>query len=363
MVPDQLGCCNAPNDAFGKVAAMVRAGITTPRVLLFANEDYIVIAVCVTVVVAFTTILALVHVALIPPAAPVDLLHFALIVVVLFLAGFSTGHLPVLCDFRTLVNDLILRLLPDNNLLAHRFLHDNGLWCLLADDDGLRGRRFRSEELGGPRVLFELVGRRFSHRQLPLVLPLEAVLSYGRWRRWRALYFTLDAVLADLAVGAGRRRRALDVAFDVADLADLAGGGFVSFHNVLSSFAPDGLVPLDYILSRFTALLDRLALAVDKAHFGLVGVFLEAVVGNLVALDGGVAARSTARGRLPVALPLALSEDGRHGVGSGGTGKMFAMAGPVSRARAGGRLSAGLPSRAGGQMVCNVQLANRWYVR
>jgi hypothetical protein len=137
---------------------------------------------------------------------------------------------------------------------------------------------------------------------LALHLAFDAILSDGWWRG-RALQLALDAVLSYLAAG---RRFALDLAFDEAILSYLAVSVVVTV--------------VDDVFAHLSALLDVFVVrAVHEAHFRLVAVFLEGVVWDLVALYCGVAASAVGT-RLPLAVPVALPENGRHGSRAGGGG-------------------------------------------
>jgi hypothetical protein len=302
VVSHELGCTHSGKNSSAEVLGMVGTRVTTPAFLLLMNVDYLVVTVGVPFLITVSAVLALVVVCPLFTAAPIDLLYFALVIVVFVAAGLAAGYLSVLCYFCTL-NQLIRGLLAaHNDLLRRGLLDDDGLGRLVADDDGWRWRGcglLGAEVFCGSRIPLKFVGSFTRCLPLILVFPFHAVLSDGG--RKGPLHLPLDAVFADLS--AGRRRGALDFALYVAELADLA--------------IPRSFVAFDDILAHLTALLpllDGLARTVDQAHLGLVAVFLEGPVGDLVALDRGVAA-SAVRGvgaRVPVALALtfALVDDG-----------------------------------------------------
>jgi hypothetical protein len=315
MVPEELCCSHTANDAFGDVSLTMGTVIAAPCVLLFTNEDDIVVAVGIPVAIAIPTILTLLEEGLLTVAAPIHLFDFALVVVV-FIPTLSAGDRSLLGNFGAL-NNLIGRLLAtDNYLLAHGFLDDDGLGRLLTYDDGLGCGSFRAEVLSRPRVLLQLEGSFpqglevtlilafnpvlfLSHSRLSLILALYAVLSFPQWRRRRrSTDVAGDAVFANFSDR--RRGRAVDFALDVA---------------VLSHFAGRRLVTLDDILPSVTVLMTRLVVDVtaDDAQLGFVAVFFQAVIRDLVALHRSVGAGRGAGGaRVPVPLPFALSVKDRH---------------------------------------------------
>jgi len=300
VMPNQLGCGNAADDAFGQMATVVWARVT-PCVLLLAYEDDVVIAVGVPVTVTIAAVFALGIVSLLATTSAIYLLHLAFVVVVLLPAWLSACDLSLLCKLGTL-DDLVLGFFAaHNNLLSYGLLENDGLWGVLADDDGLYGWGLWAEKLCRFRISLELIWG--GSCGLELVLALYAILALSRGRG-RAFDLAFDAVFADLAtLGRGR---ALDVALDEAVLAHFARGGVVSLDNILPDLA--ALLDLDWF-----AVAVALALAMDEAQLGFVGVFLETSVGHLVALDGGVAAAWAAgRGGFPVALG---SVDCGHGCG------------------------------------------------
>jgi hypothetical protein len=319
------------------MSTVLRAVVTTaPGILFVAYEDGVVIAVSIAVSMAVTAVFALIERSFLPATSAIDLLDSALVVVVFFPTGLrlwlAAYYLSLFSYFST-VNNLVLGLLATyDDLLSDGFLENDGLWCLLADDDGLWRGCFWAVEFSGLWISFKLIGG-WSRRLdfvLSFVLSFDTIFcishapdaSHG-W--WGAFDLTLDAVLADLT--AGWWGRTFDLALDEAVFADFAGRWLVSFDDVLSGLAT--LLDLDWlsfddVLSGFATLLDldwlALALAVGQAHFGFVGIFLQTMIGDLVSLDGGVAAAwSAGRARFPVAL---CSVDGGHGGIAGWRGSL-----------------------------------------
>jgi hypothetical protein len=187
MMPDELSSSNSAKDAFSNVPTVVRALVTSPSVLLLANENNVVVAVGIAVSVTVAAIQALLITGLLGLTINVYLFNFALIVIVFLLpflpTGFTTRNGSLFGNLRT-VNNLILRLFTTHDdLLAHGLLENNGLRGILTDNNRLRvndcrsgwgwGRRFWAEVLGGSGVLFQCKGG-FSYRLqiiLPFVLP------------------------------------------------------------------------------------------------------------------------------------------------------------------------------------------------
>jgi hypothetical protein len=80
------------------------------------------------------------------------------------------------------------------------------------------------------------------------------------------------------------------------------------------------------------AVFEVVAATVDEAHLGFVRVFLEAVVGHLVAPHRGIAsAASTRRRRVPLAVAFAPLVDDRHAAtwvrGKSNSGVMYSVLG------------------------------------
>jgi hypothetical protein len=139
MMSDELGSCYATNDALGKMSSVVGTFVTaTPRVLFLVDEDYIVLAVCVTISVAIPAVLVLVVGGFLTAAPTIDFSDLALVIIVCFLAaGLSARNDgPVIRNLRPFVGWLFA---TDDNLLACRFLDDDGLRGLIADENGLGG--------------------------------------------------------------------------------------------------------------------------------------------------------------------------------------------------------------------------------
>jgi hypothetical protein len=149
MLPKKLCSSNSADYSFGNMALVMGTVIAAiiPSIFLFADKDNIVVAVCIAVSVSVMAILALLVPGLFPTTASIYLLYFALIVVI-FIPTLSSRRRSLLGGFGAL-DDLVGRFLPaDNDLLAHRFLKDDGLRCLLTYDDGLWRGRFGPEVLG-----------------------------------------------------------------------------------------------------------------------------------------------------------------------------------------------------------------------
>jgi hypothetical protein len=267
VVSDDLPCGDASKSACRGAAFAVGTAIALPRVSLLVHIHGVVVAVICAFSVA-VSVLALVKVSLFSAAAAVYFFDSTLVVVVFVNA--RAGNLSVLVNLCTL-NKLIGRLLDslaDDDGLRHLLPDDNGLLGRLgfvADDDGLGqwlGSWFRAKELGGAGVPLELirlvVPLLLLRVALPLVFARDADLSgAGAGRRRRAVDLALDAVLADLT--ARRRRRAVGIAV-FADLTHFAASWWrvVALHHVLFSHLP--------------ALFIVVARAVDQAHLLLVSI-------------------------------------------------------------------------------------------
>ena len=88
---------------FGQVPTVVWAHITAvPGILLFMDEDNIVVAVRVSVMPAIAAIFTFVVVAFVATATAVDLFDPALVVVVFLSARFTTRNLAIFGDGRAL---------------------------------------------------------------------------------------------------------------------------------------------------------------------------------------------------------------------------------------------------------------------
>jgi hypothetical protein len=188
-------------------------------------------------------------------------------------------------------DDGLWGLLPDNNRLD---LHLHRLRGFIADVDGLGWWLrdwLRTEILSGPRVLLQFIGLLLSWEDVPLTLVVSGDANLGSRRRWGTLIFALDAVLGTL------------------------GGDFALPLGVVvvSHFAGRLLMTLDDIVLHGAAVFEVVAPTVDEAHFRLVRVFLETVVGHLVAPHSGVASAAAARRRgVPLAVAFAPLVDDRH---------------------------------------------------
>jgi hypothetical protein len=89
---------------------------------------------------------------------------------------------------------------------------------------------------------------------------------------------------------------------------------------------------LNDIVLHGAAIVEVVAPTMDEAHFGFVRVFLEAVVGHLVAPHGGIASAASARRRgVPLAVAFAPLVDDRHAAtwvwGKSNGGVMYSVLG------------------------------------
>jgi heme A synthase len=102
VMSDDLSCRDASNDSLGEVSTVMGACVTatTPSVLLFAYENHIVFAICVS----FAAVLALIVVSFLTTASSVYFFHSAFVVIVLITARLTTGDLSVFRDFGALNN-------------------------------------------------------------------------------------------------------------------------------------------------------------------------------------------------------------------------------------------------------------------
>lgn len=297
MMSDDLSCSNSGKSARSNIT--LSSGLaSTPRVFLFVDVN-IIVAVVVLISPSMI-IFALVGVSLVVTTTSVDFLDPALVVIVFLVA--RTSDLSVF--FSSALNKLIgwflnaladddgLRgLLPNNNRLH---LHLHGLGGFIADVDGLGwwlGDRLGAEILSRPRVLLQFIGLLFAWEDFPVALVVAGDANLGSGGRRGALILALNSVLGTL-------RGDFALAFGVV---------------VVSHFSSRLLMTFNDIIFDGAAVFEVVAATVDEAHLGFVRVFLEAVVGHLVAPHRGIAsAASTRRRGVPLALALASLVDDRH---------------------------------------------------
>jgi hypothetical protein len=282
VMPDDLAGGDSSKGSRGDVP--LGFGLASFPGVLFLVDVHIVVAVVVLIAIALTVVLALVGVSFVAPAAMVDFLDSALVVVVLFVARGRAGNLSVLCylfALNKLVGGLWGALADDDGLRCFlpdddgRHLH--GLGDFIADIDGLGlllllGLGLGAEVLGRSGVLLELIRLLFPREDVALALVVPRYADFcARWRRGALVRLAVELGVVAVVITAPLRR---GVAVHVAVL---------PLRRV---------VALNDVLLHRAAVVEVVAPAVHEAHLGFVRVFLEAVVRHLVAPYRGIAASS-----------------------------------------------------------------------